>query len=151
MLVRRGFYLAQFGAIIVLPLWLLIGRGLVFSNSGWAFVMLLIVAPMLFVYMGLILGLTLARKSVRATKAVSWIDVLLFTVWWLLLIAAGFVKNDAIAVFAVFVSVGAFWLQLWQLIRETRDRFNAATARLTDSYPVTPNPDDPPRIIRIDQ
>ncbi|WP_193509925.1 MFS transporter [Cryobacterium sp. BB736] len=151
MLVRRGFYWAQFGAVIVLPLWLLIGRGLVFSGSGWAFVMLLIVAPILFVYMGLILGLTLARKSVRATKAVSWIDVALLAVWWLVLIAAGFVRNDGIAAIAILISIGAFWLQLWQLIRETRDRFNAATARLTDSYPVTPNPDDPPRIIRIDQ
>lgn len=126
MQVRRFFYHAQFGAIILLPLWLLIGRGIVFSDSGWDFVGLLIVSPILALFMAIVMGLTYARKSVRQARAMSWPDVALHAVWYASLILAGFVAHPGVAVLAVVVSVAAFWIQLWQLISEIGKRVNRA-------------------------
>ena len=47
MLARRALYYAQFGAVPILPLWLLIGRGIVIDGTGWEFVLLLFVCPIL--------------------------------------------------------------------------------------------------------
>lgn len=126
MQLRRFFYHAQFGAIILLPLWLLIGRGIVFSDSGWDFVGLLIVSPILALVMAIVMGLTYARKSVRQAKAMSWPDVALHVGWYVSLSLAGFVAHPGVAVLAVIASVAAFWIQLWQLISEVGKRVNRA-------------------------
>lgn len=136
MQVRRAFYYAQFGALAVLPLWILIGRGIVFSDSGWDFVGLLIVAPILALFMAIVMGLTYARKSVRQAKAMSWADVALHTGWYASLVLVGFVSHPAVAVLAVIVSVGAFWFQLWQLIVEIGKRVNRALEQFGSTKPV---------------
>jgi hypothetical protein len=64
-----------------------------------------------------------ARGTVRAHRAVSWWDVLGFTVWHLLVISLGF-YNPAwwapMLVVAILVGVGLFWLELWQLWSEAK-------------------------------
>lgn len=133
MQIRRFFYLAQFVALGILPLWLLIGRGIVFSDSGWDFVGLLIVAPLLALFMAIVLGLTYARKSVRDARAMSWADVAVHLAWYATLVLVGFVTHPAVAILAVLASVATFWFQLWQLVAEVGKRVNRALTRLNES------------------
>lgn len=147
MQIRRAFYFAQFGALALLPLWLLIGRGIVFSDSGWDFVGLLIVSPILALFMAIVMGLTYARKSVRQAQAMSWPDVALHAVWYASLILAGFAAHPGVAILAVVLSVGMFWLQLWQLIAEIGKRVNRAIEQFGTPKPVD---DGDYRVIRVD-
>ena len=112
MMIRRAFYYWQFIAVIVLPLWVLIARGIYGSSVGWDFVLFLILCPILAVVLLAIAGLTTARKSVRSSKSVSWID-------------AGFVDASFPAALIVIVAIAAFWIALWQLVTETRNRFTS--------------------------
>ena len=157
MWLRRGFYYAQFGAIPILPLWLLIGRGIVIDGTGWEFVLLLFVAPILAVAMLIVVGLTVARNSVRRWRAVSWVDVLLLSAWYLAIIAAGFVAHPVSAVLVVLLAVAVFWSSVWQLFTETRRRVRSAFAGYTaipaGDYEASPHPganDGRPGVIRID-
>ena len=130
MLLRRAFYYAQFGAFVVLPVFLLIGRGLVLAESGWDFALLLLISPILGVVMLVVAGFTVARKSVRRDRALSWLDVGLHSAWYLSIIAAGVFAHPAIAAIVIILSVAAFWSALWQLFTETRRRVKSALASL---------------------
>lgn len=131
MLARRALYYAQFGAVPILPLWLLIGRGIVIDGTGWEFVLLLFVCPILAVLMLIVVGLTVARASVRRTHAVSWLDVGLLSGWYLAIIAAGIAEHPAMAVLVVMLSVAVFWSAIWQLYVETRRRMQRVFDDLT--------------------
>ncbi|GAB3036055.1 hypothetical protein GCM10027052_12740 [Parafrigoribacterium mesophilum] len=124
-------YYAQFGAVPILPLWLLIGRGIVIDGTGWEFVLLLFVSPILAVAMLIVVGLTVARRSVRRSHAVSWLDVGLLSAWYLAIIAAGFAQHPVMAVLVVMLAVAVFWAAIWQLYVETRRRVQQAFAGLT--------------------
>lgn len=130
MLLRRAFYYAQFGAFVVLPLALLIGRGLVLAGSGWDFALLLLVSPVLGVLMIVVAGFTVARRSVRRDRALSWLDVGLHFAWYLSIIAASVFAHPAVAAIVIILSVAAFWSALWQLFTETRRRVKSALASL---------------------
>jgi hypothetical protein len=130
MLLRRAFYYALFGAFVVLPVLLLIGRGLILAGSGWDFALLLLVSPILGVFMLVVAGFTMARKSVRQDRALSWLDVGVHFVWYLSIIAASAFAHPAVAALVIVVSVAAFWLALWQLFTETRRRVKSALASL---------------------
>lgn len=149
MQLRRFFYLAQFAALGLLPLWLLVGRGIVFSDSGWDFVGLLIVAPILALFMAIVMGLTYARKSVREARAMSWADVAVHVFWYATLVLVGFVTHPAVAVLAAVASVAVFWFQLWQLVAEVGKRVNRALTRLNEGAAGTLDDGDY-RVIRVD-
>ncbi|MCU1545179.1 MAG: transporter [Homoserinimonas sp.] len=160
MWLRRGFRVIQFGAAVALPLWLLIGRGLIVEGPGWEFVFLLFVSPVLAVAMLTVGGLTLARKTVRQQGAVSWLDVSVLSAWYLMIIAAGFVAHTAVAVMVVVFAVAAFWAAVWQLYTETRRRVTGVMAGIgptvvqfgqynASRQPSMDVPEDR-RIIRID-
>jgi hypothetical protein len=121
---RRGVFYAMLGAFIVLPVWLLISRGLIFTDTGWDFVGYLLLAPILGVALGAVAALIWARSSVRAARAVSPLDAGLLTAWYLSIIVYGAAGDEtlaaAVAVIGVLLAVGAFWAAVWQLIRETR-------------------------------
>ncbi|MEH6780693.1 MAG: MFS transporter [Rhodoglobus sp.] len=125
MMIRRAFYYWQFIAVIVLPLWVLIARGIYGSSVGWDFVLFLILCPILAVVLLAIAGLTTARKSVRSSKSVSWIDAGVLTVWHAAIIVYGFVDASFPAALIVIVAIAAFWIALWQLVTETRNRFTS--------------------------
>jgi hypothetical protein len=70
-------------------------------------------------------GIVMARRSVRERHAVSWWDVALFAAWHLSIIGFGFFVPGASGWFAVagiLLFVAVFWVSLWQLLRETRER-----------------------------
>ncbi|MGV8913760.1 MAG: MFS transporter [Rhodoglobus sp.] len=123
MMIRRAFYYWQFIAVIVLPLWVLVGRGVFGSSVGWDFVLFLLLCPILACALLAVAGLTTARKSVRSAKAVSWIDAGVLAVWHAVIIGYGFVDAPLLAALIVIVAVAGFWLALWQLVTETRNRF----------------------------
>jgi hypothetical protein len=137
MWVRRAFYYAQFWAIPVLPLWLLIGRGLVANGVGWEFVVLLFACPVLALAMIIVMGLVMARKTVRRARMLSWADLGVLGAWYLAIIVAGFVANPVTAVLVVVLTVAAFWVAVWQLFVETRRRVNTVFASF-DAVQITP-------------
>jgi hypothetical protein len=157
---RRSLFYALYGAFIVLPVTLLIGRGLVLAGSGWDFALLLLVSPILGLLMLVVTGFTVARRSVRRDRAVSWMDVGIHLAWYLSIIAASVFAHPALAAAVIVVSVAAFWSALWQLFSETRERVKSALAGLEHSvspaseYARTsrPTPDAPGAgtVIRID-
>ncbi|CAO1652576.1 MFS transporter [Salinibacterium sp. NYA9b] len=124
-MIRRAFYYWQFIAVLVLPVWVLIARGIYGSSVGWDFVLFLILCPILAFALLAIAGLTVARKSVRDSKSVSWIDAGLLTVWHAAIIIYGFVDAPFPAALIVIVAIAAFWIALWQLVTETRNRFTS--------------------------
>ncbi|MFL1999378.1 MULTISPECIES: MFS transporter permease [unclassified Microbacterium] len=122
MWLRRLFFHWLFPAAVVLPLWLLVGWG-VFQAGGLAFLwVLFIAAPSVLVGQTVLALLVRSRGSVRAERAVSWWDVLAFSVWHALIIATGFFSSwfALSLVLAILAAVGVFWASVAQLWRESR-------------------------------
>lgn len=122
MMLRRALYYALMPMAVALPLWLLISRGIVADDSGWMFVIYLITSPILFALLAILTGLILARKQVRAQKAVSWIDVGFLLAIWVSLILYGFFAILPIAAASALAVVATFWAVIAELIEETRNR-----------------------------
>jgi hypothetical protein len=126
MYTRRALFYWQFIAAVVLPSWVLIGRGLILSDVSWDFLLYLLLCPLLFVAMLAVAGLTTARKAVRSTRSVSWRDAAVMLVWHAAIVAYGFVASGALAALIVLVGVLAFWNAAWELYSETRTRVKNA-------------------------
>ncbi|WP_213815818.1 MFS transporter [Glaciihabitans sp. dw_435] len=123
MLYRRILYRGQFVAAVLLPTWVLIGRGVIANGVGWEFLVYVVACPFLSIAMLAVGGLISARTSVRRTRTVSRYDAGLLTVWYLAIISYGLWAYTALAVLVVVLSVVGFWLAAWQLFTETRSRF----------------------------
>ncbi|WP_197061041.1 MFS transporter permease [Microbacterium mangrovi] len=121
MWLRRAFYGWLFPAAFILPLWLFIGWG-VFSAGGWAFLWVVLIAiPSVFIGQLILTLMVRARPSARSARAVSWWDVLGFTVWHCLTISLAFFAASwwlPVMILTVCVGLGMFWLEIWQLMRE---------------------------------
>jgi Flp pilus assembly protein TadB len=122
MVVRRVVYRLLFPLAVVLPTWVLISRGIIADGIGWQFVAYLFIAPVLFVALMVIGAVIIATPGVRAAKAVSWPDAAVLIALWLVLIASGFFAYPALAVAAVLLVLGAFWLVVYEFVHETRRR-----------------------------
>ncbi|GAB6858117.1 MFS transporter permease [Microbacterium xylanilyticum] len=137
MWIRRAFFSWLFPAALVLPLWLFIGWG-VFQAGGWAFLWVLFVAlPSVLVGEVVLAFLVRARPTVREQRAVSWRDVIGFTLWHALTVALGFFPKDAfgwILAATIVAFLGLFWSTLWQLFRDVAARGRAAL--VIDSDPM---------------
>jgi capsular polysaccharide biosynthesis protein len=122
MILRRGVYWAQFAMAVLLPLWVLVSRGIIADGIGWQFVVYLVLCPMLFVALAALVGLTVARKRVRTTRATSWLDAAALLVVWAAVFTYGLFALPALAAVVVLSIVAGFWVAVWQLVTETRDR-----------------------------
>lgn len=129
MWLRRAFFYLQFWVIAVLPLWMLIGRGIQLDRPGWGLIALLIATPLLSVALLAVLGLTMARRSVRRARMVSWLDVGVLSAWYVSIILMGLIAEPITIVIAVVVGLAVFWTMVWQLVMETRDRVSLALGR----------------------
>jgi hypothetical protein len=154
MLVRRGFYYWQFIAALVLPIWVLVGRGIISAGIGWDFVLYLVLCPILCVSMLAVSGLTSARKKVRSSKALSSIDIAALSAWHAAIIVYGFFSSAPLATIIVLLAIAAFWVAAWQLYTETRQRVKDAlsldpigTGTYTSSTP--PRKSDPSRVMIV--
>ena len=123
MWLRRAFFGWLIPSAFLLPLWLLVGWA-VFNAGGWAFLWVLFLAiPGVFLWQLILTLLVRARGTVRAQRAVSWWDVLGFTVWQGLVVSLGFFAETwwaPVMVLAIVAGVALFWLALWQLWSEAR-------------------------------
>jgi hypothetical protein len=126
MVFRRASFYWQFAAAVLLPVWVLVGRGILGSDVGWDFLFYLVVCPILCVAMLAVVGATVARKGVRTTRALSWQDVAVLLPWHAAILAYGFFASSLIAVAVVLLGIAAFWSAAWQLYSETRTRVKNA-------------------------
>jgi hypothetical protein len=155
MYIRRALFYWQFIAAVLLPSWVLVGRGLILSDVGWDFLLYLILCPLLFVAMIAVAGLTAARKAVRSSRAVSWRDAAVMLVWHALVITYGFIAASALATLVVLVGTLAFWNAAYELYSETRTRVrNALSLDPIDpidqgGYPAQRQAPDAARVIII--
>ncbi|TFB96202.1 MFS transporter [Cryobacterium adonitolivorans] len=146
MILRRVFYYWQFVAVGALPLWLMVAAS-IFGSSAWevlgaAFGAIAIGFGLLVVSL-----LILARKDVRAVKAVSWADVAALSLWHVLIVLMGVYSVAApwLSVLAVFVGLGAFWFVLWELFDAARTRVREAMVYIDETarfgtVPAGPSP-----------
>ncbi len=131
MIIRKAFYWWLFPSAVVLPVWLLIGWAAFHQGSGWTFLGFLVLCPILFVALLAIGGIVMARKSVRDARAVSWYDAGLLAGWSASIIAFGFFPPGLtgwLAVLGVLFFLAMFWVGLWELVTETRDRVQVSYA-----------------------
>ncbi|MEO7349603.1 MAG: MFS transporter [Terrimesophilobacter sp.] len=128
MWLRRVFFYAQFWMIPVLPLWLLIVRGMSIVGSGWDLMVLLFAAPLLSLALIVVMGLTMARKAVRRARMLSWIDVGILGALYLSVMVAGLYSLPIFAVLAISLAIVAFWSAVWQWVTETRQHVTLAFA-----------------------
>jgi hypothetical protein len=137
MMLRRAFFRWLFPAAIILPLWLLVGWG-VFQAGGWSFLWVLFIAiPSVFVGQLVLAFLVRARPSVRVNRAVSWLDVIVFSVWHTLIIAVGcFVERwfPIALVCAIAAGVGAVWATFYQFRLEAVAHTQAWGSESAQSY-----------------
>lgn len=136
MIVRRAFYYAQPAAAFVLPAWLLVGWGL-FGGGGLAFVLVVCGSIALAVAMLVVGGLTVARRSVRTARAVSWVDVGVLAAWYAAAVAVGFYLSwgGVLVVVAMLLALVGFWTAAAQLFSETRRRMREAFAAYPSAAP----------------
>jgi hypothetical protein len=132
MVLRRLFFRWLLPASLVLPAWMLVGWA-IFGRNGWGLLWVLLMAiPGVLVSQLVLTLLTRSRPSVRAERAVSWLDVAGFGVWHVLTILVGCFIDGAfpwLLTGAIVVAVALLWMQLWQLWSEAR----GAGARLRET------------------
>ncbi|MFC7430680.1 MULTISPECIES: hypothetical protein [unclassified Agrococcus] len=149
---RRAFLWIMIASVVVLPLWVLVGRGLFGAPLGQALLPLAVLAPVIALQIGAVVGLTFARKEVRGPRAVTWHDVRVVGPWLLGIVAFGMLvvdgsgdaagsaltalvgdgartaSNAIAAVLGLLVVLAGFlvaYLQLRMLLLETRTRLTA--------------------------
>lgn len=91
----RGFFWAMIGAIVVLPAWIMFGRALAGAPLGDWLLLQALLGPALAVLIGVVVGLTVARKEVRRPRAVQWRDVRLIGPWLVVIALMGFTVVDS--------------------------------------------------------
>lgn len=163
MIIRRAFYWAQLGAVVLLPLWILVARALSVDGLGAQDVLVFLSWPALFVSMAAVLGVTWSRKAVRSSRALSWIDVGALSVWFATAIAYGaFIAASSqlgaglTGGFLALLSVVVLGVAVWQLIVAARRRVQEVFASIDQTAvprgefaATTFRPSDGP-VIRID-
>jgi hypothetical protein len=151
-IIRKAFYWWLFPSAVVLPVWLLVGWAAFHEGSGWTFLGLLVLCPILFLALAAVGGIMRARKSVRAARAVSWRDAGLLAGWSASIAGFGFFPAGAtgwLAVLGVLFFLATFWVGLWELVTETRTRvqetylaYERAARPGAVGRPAEPEPED---------
>ena len=91
---RRVLYRVLWPAVLVLPLWVLLGRAFFGVPLGLQFVGQVFLVPLLVVGQAVAAGLVVGRRSVREGRAVSWLDAGLLLLTWVAQLALGFFLVD---------------------------------------------------------
>ena len=128
MLFRRALYYWQFTAALLLPVWVVVGRGLYGSSNGWDILLYIVLSTILGVALLAVAAITTARKAVRSTRAVSTRDAVIIAVWHVAIIAYGFNDFALLAALIILLTVVAFWQAVIALFTETRQRVRSAFA-----------------------
>ncbi|POH65717.1 MULTISPECIES: MFS transporter [Cryobacterium] len=134
MILRRVFYYWQFVAVGALPLWLMVAAS-IFGSSAWEVLGATFGAIAIGFGLLVVSLLFLARKEVRAAKAVSWADVGVLALWHVLIVLMGVFSVTApwLSVLVVLVGLGAFWFALWELFDAARTRVREAMVYIDET------------------
>lgn len=126
MLIRRAFLRWMVAAAVALPVWLAVGWA-IFGGGGWGTLGLVVVVPLSFIALAVVALIVWIRPTVRAQRAVSWIDVGVVGAWHASIVALGFYgqASTVFGVLAILLAVAAFWVALWQLVRDGARRVQA--------------------------
>jgi hypothetical protein len=132
----RAFFVWQFAAAVVLPLWVLVGYAIWGHGLGGLFGVALL-APLLVVVELALAVLFSARASVRRPRSLDGGPMAVLTVFHLAVIGLGFFGPAAswFGVLAIAAALGAGWLGGALLVREVRERMRATLAAV--GYPGT--------------
>ena len=158
MVLRRVLYRLLWPAVLVLPLWVLLGRAFFGAPLGLQVLGQVVLVPLLLAGQALAAGAVTARRSVRRSRAVSWPDAGLLSLTWAAQLALGFFLVDSsgsgapasaftrvagssaldlssalTAVAAAATIVGGLALlasSAWQFVQEARARLAASLAEL---------------------
>ncbi|MGA0566289.1 MFS transporter permease [Rathayibacter sp. KR2-224] len=135
MTLMRALLRWQLFAVPVLPLWLLVGFGF-FGGGAGAFFLLFLGAAILLVFLAVLAGVTRLRPSVRTTRALGRWDAAATVAFHLALVGLGFfgATGAAFGIVSAVLGLATFWLAVWELLREWRDRVSDAVARAS-SWP----------------
>ncbi|MGB4779108.1 MFS transporter permease [Microbacterium sp.] len=117
---RRVFFRWLIPAAFVLPLWLLIGW-IAFGANPWALLWVIVSAPIVLVWQVVLTLLVRARGTVRAFRAVSWLDLGVIGAWHVMVVALGVFDGRwwwPVLGLTVAVGIAAMWTSLSQLWRE---------------------------------
>ena len=122
--VRRAFFVEQFAAVVVLPVWVIVGwsiRGPASAPGTVDLTPFLVVLIAVLGQTGLAVLFSL-RSSVRHEHAVSGLDAVVLAVFAAALIVAGFfdTATSAFLGLAVVSIVAGGWLGIVELLRELR-------------------------------
>ncbi|TFD88856.1 MFS transporter [Cryobacterium serini] len=123
MIIRRAFYHWQFIAAGALPLWLLVGSA-IFGSGAWAVLGIFFGAVLIGLGLLLVALVIYARKEVRETRALSYADVGVLTLWHALIIAIPFSTDAAgwLSVLVIVAGFAVFWFAVWELFDAARRR-----------------------------
>ncbi|WP_104126903.1 hypothetical protein [Cryobacterium sp. Y57] len=123
MIIRRAFYHWQFIAAGALPLWLLVGSA-IFGSGAWAVLGIFFGAVLIGLGLLLVALVIYARKDVRETRALSYADVGVLTLWHALIIAIPFSADAAgwLSVLVIIGGIAVFWFVVWELFDAARRR-----------------------------
>ncbi|SDH94053.1 hypothetical protein [Agrococcus jejuensis] len=163
---RRAFLWIMIASVVVLPVWVLVGRALFGAPLAQAILPLALLAPFLAAQIGVVTGLTYARKEVRGPKAVTWHDVRVVGPWLLAIVVLGMLvvdgtgagaasaltalvgagaltaSNALAAVLGLLVVLGGLviaYVQLRMLLLETRARVQAYVDEVSHRPIVAPD------------
>lgn len=127
MWLRRAFYVAQFAAVLVLPLWIVVARAIAPTGLGAQDVLVFLSWPLLGFALLVVAGLNQARKAVRRTRALEWTDAAVAVVWWATAITYGVFISQSAALgtgltggLLLVVSIAAIGIAVWQLVTAAR-------------------------------
>lgn len=132
--IRRAFFIEQFAAVVVLPVWVIVGWT-IWGPAGAPGTVDL--TPFLVVLTAVVSQAGLAvifslRASVRRQRAVSGADVAVLALLAAAFVGAGFF-SPAVSAFlgaAVVVAIAGFWLGVVELVRELRARVASTLSSL---------------------
>lgn len=134
---RRAFYYVQLAAVVLLPIWIVAARAIAPTGLGAQDILVFLSWPALAISMIAVVGITWARKSVRETKTLSWLDVAALSTWYAVAIAYGvFIALSSelgaglVGGVLVLVSIVVFWVAVWQLVVAARRRVQSVLAGL---------------------
>lgn len=151
MFIRRVFFRWQFIAVVLLPLWLLVGWP-IFGAGGWGVLGVVFGAIALGVCLLAVSLLIFARREVRATRAVSWPDVGVLALWHALIIGLGFyaAASPGLSALVILVGIGAFWFAVWELYDAARRRLKAVIDLIDETARLGSVPSGAPQTVASD-
>ena len=124
--IRRAAFVWQFAAVVVLPLWLLIGYAIWGAGLG-GFLGISLLAPLLVVAQLALAALFTARGSVRRPRMLGLADTAVLAVVTVAVAGFGFFTpiTPWFGVLAVAGVLGGFWLGGSELVTEIRPAIDA--------------------------